>query len=178
MIFDKETVDKIIKSREFQQRRVDQFLYSKEYMPILNRWAYKMQHSEQIVLTSESYTAWTDDIVLVYDFLYDNAESIHHFIGDDVIIKYKDIYITLFEMHGQGCFQSITIDKEEKYDYVPFNHIEHYVETGEKPMRYHALETIDKGLNAIRAIQGDMIEPSDVNIDLNDIWIYLLENLK
>mgnify|MGYP000863931258 CR=1 FL=1 len=121
---------------------------------------------------------WTDEIDELFSFLFDNAYKIMPF-KEKIIIKYKDKFISLFEIHGQGCFRSIDkVDKVPK-KYVNFEDIVKYHEIKEKPYRSYVMEIINRALNTLKiALDSETIDLGGNRIKLDEVRKYLDENLK
>lgn len=121
---------------------------------------------------------WTDEIDEMFDFLFDNAYKIMPF-EEEVVIKYKDKLISLFEIHGQGCFRRISEVEDEPKFHVNFEDIVKYYELNEKPYKSYVLEIINRALNAFEVmLDSDTIDLDGQKVNLNDIRIYIEENLK
>lgn len=118
-------------------------------------------------------TEWTDNVDEMFSFLFDYAFDIMPF-EEEVNIRHNDEYINLFEMHGQGCFRSISTLDEIPDEYVNFSDIVRFYETKEKPFKSHVLEVVNKSLDVLEiAMEG--IDGASTDID--KIREYVINNL-
>lgn len=174
---DDETIQGIIERIQAEEKIIKEFKESEGYYSVLNSWNEELKSKNSFQLDSTNHKTWSNDIELTFDLLRENALETHHFNTDTVVVKYDDIFITLSELHGQGCFQFINVSKELQEDFVDFDDLKKYMSSGIKPTKYYVLDIIEKGLNAVEAIQGSTIIIDSQEVQLDDVWSYLLKNL-
>ena len=145
-------VDKYIKEYEKKQGEYDDFVREGKYVEILEEIIRKGKQ-----IDNDSYAEpnpWTADVEMLFDFIFNSAHEMRKF-DTDVFIKYKDKYISFFEIHGQGCYQSISIHNECEGIYINFQDIISYQKTGQMPYKYEALNLIHKAIDALKvAVDG------------------------
>lgn len=123
---------------------------------------------------------WNNEIDEMFDFLFDNAYKIMPF-QDEIVISYKDKYVSLFEMHGQGCFRRISEVIEEPSKYISFSDIVRYYEFKEKPYKSYVSEIVDRALSTLKVANNSdciVIDNTEINIDEVKDYIKLLINSK
>ena len=130
-------------------------------------------------IDSDEYKGdWNFEIDEMFSFLFDNAYKIQPFC-EEIAIKYKDKFISLFEIHGQGCYRRIETLEEKPEVYVEFKDIVKYHETGEKPYGCYVMEILDRGFEMIDIATDKLYVYIDgEEIDLIDVRSYLYNNLK
>lgn len=165
-----EDVLKYYRERELKE---DEFYRDKRYLTLIEDMIDNNINSDDYLEPKK----WTGDIDNMFSFLYNNAQYVG-VLGEDfdgtLNVKYKESYISLFEMHGQGCFRSIETLRDKPENYVLFNDIVEFVETGVKPVRTQVLDVVNLSLDSLEAISDGL----ELEIDIKSIRNYLSINLK
>lgn len=121
---------------------------------------------------------WTNEIDMMFDFLYSNAQALEVFNDDwdgELLIKYEDKYISLYEIHGQDCYRRIaSAIRSHPVNCVNFDDIVKFVEEGVKPIRTQVLQVANMALNSLEVISSQL----NLSIDIYEIKEYLINNLK
>lgn len=163
----------IIKEFEKIRKIEEEFINKKKYINVIEEVLNKNIDTDPY----EEPKVWTEDVDLLFNFLYDNACEIS-ILGQDfdgtIYIKYKDKYISLFEIHGQGCYRRISTLDNKPVDFINFDDIVAYVENGIKPERVKILELVNLALDSM----GFISEGLNLDIDIEYVKQYLRENLE
>ena len=166
-------MDSLLKWHEERQKFNENFYKEKKYLTAIEKIVDKEINSDE-----EYRGNWDSEIDEMFSFLFNNAYKIQPFC-EEIAIKYKDKFISLFEIHGQGCYRRIELLKEEPEVYVKFEDIVRYYETKKKPYGCYMLEIIDRGLDMIDiATSGHYVYIDEKEIDLNNVRNYIYKNLK
>lgn len=168
-----ETINKIIEGYKLKEEKKQSFIKNKEYLTQIELVLDKDRCNEDREL-------WTDETDLLFSFLYDHAEEIClcEEYSESFFIKYKNTYLELFEIHGQGCFRSITIANDTPPNYVSFDDIVTYEETGKEPYKNTVLKIVERSLKTLAyATQNDYIEEDGDYLSVDKILKYLNKNL-
>lgn len=120
---------------------------------------------------------WTDSVDEIFSFLYEKAYELVPF-DKEVIIKYKDEYISLYEIHGQGCYRSVNSASEEdclRINCIEYEDIISYYKTGKKPIKNKVVEVTHHALDLLEiALKGT----DNDFIDIKMAKDYISKNLK
>lgn len=162
---------KLNKWYEEREKFNGKFYSEKMYLTSIERFL-ELNHANNAEVT------WDFEIDELFSFLFNNANQLHSF-EDTIVIKYKETYIELFEIHGQGCFRNVNTPVEETLECVCFNDIVKYFETNEKPFKSYAMSVVSRALDTLEyAFNEDSINVDEKVIKFDDIKKYLLKNLK
>lgn len=159
----------IVEYHRKRERKRRKFYEEKKYLNLIDTLMNRDIDSDDYREPSE----WTNEIDEMFSFLYDNAYALLPF-DEEVVVRHNNAFISLFEMHGQGCYRRISKVKKEPREYVLFDDIVRYFEAGEKPYKNKVLETINQALDTLEvALKG-----VDNNyLDVDDVREYIKENL-
>lgn len=130
------SIKEITEWYEEKEKFKKEFYNRKKYLTIIDKVFNKYMDNDN--------ESWDFDVDELFSFLYDNVLSLSADIDEEdfeeVFIKYKEKYLKLFEIHGQGCFRSISTTTEEPEAYIKYEDIIKYYETKEKPYRTYIME--------------------------------------
>lgn len=172
----KESIDEFIKEQEVQRQKEQDFIDKKEYIEILNSIIGQ-------TLNNDDYSGelWTEKIQMTFDLIFDTALELIikslNFDGE-IVLNYKGNLMSFVEMHGQGCFQSISpIEKygdiEHKEYIVDFHDLENFILTRKQPKRLYVMKTVFLALDSLELFNNHY----GVDVDIDEIKDYLQENL-
>lgn len=153
------------------------FIESKKYIEVLDSIVGKCVDSDDY----REPTRWTDDVQMLFNVIYNSALDLivkTLDFDDEIIINYKGNLMSFVEMHGQGCFQSISpIEKygdiEHKEYIVDFDDLENFMLTRKQPKRLYVMKTVFLALDSLELFNNHY----GVDVDIDEIKDYIQENL-
>lgn len=173
----KEFLEGVVRRMKAKTKVIEDFVANEDYYDILESWREELEDKDSIQIDSVQDDVWNDSIQLMFDFMYSNANKVYHSVSNVVAVEYQGMFITLSEMHGQGCFQYIHVSYKEPPEYVRFDEIREYLLNDIKPMRYYTLDIVERGLMAVEAIDSNVVTVDGQIVHIDDVWEYLLKNL-
>ena len=132
-------LDEMSEQLDRAEEEYQKFKDSKAYLQVLEQLTGQSIDNED--------RDWTDEVQQLFDFIYYNGINISPLraYGEDVdefTLQYKEHYWTFFQMYGQGCYECITAASTDTTNVVSLEDIEKYTETGIKPLKIQAIESM------------------------------------
>lgn len=160
----------IIDAYNERAKKAEEFYECRKYLVLIDDFMCQ-DISNQDYYSEED--KWTEDIDMMFSFLYENANELMLFNDETVFVEHKGQYLELFEIHGQGCFRRICPLKETPQVSVKFEDIVKLEEYNQKPIKSDVLKLVNIALDSL----GTVSKGLDINIDIDTVKDYLRLNL-
>lgn len=174
---DDKQIEEIISGMEHRDRLIN------EYFSYVTNKQYKkdIDNMEIGLSVSSDDEIWDEKYDNIFNFLYNNITDMVEFEGD-IRIYYKDKVVEFGEMHGQGCYRYINVNKKEDLEdgeyAMDYFDLLRYAETGIMDIKYRSLKAVARSMKTLDcAIGGNKIEIDGQKIDLERVFRYLVEKI-
>lgn len=162
-------MDDIFRVMNEIKKKEEMFLSSGKYKEVIE---YLLNEN----IDDSKEEVWNEDVDLFFTCMYDKAlEVVGPYDKEEysISIKYKDKFIELYEVYGQGSYRTIqTLDKAPE-NYVYFEDIVNFIDNGEVPERTRVLDLVNIALDSMSLVLREV----DSDVDIDSVKTYISNNL-